>query len=89
MSVLLGNANGTFRSAVNNAVGAFPSSVVVTLRDFNGDHIPDLAVACLGSSSVSIPLGRGIRWDNFWVADHPPGNLHLNQTRAVLRIMGA
>jgi FG-GAP-like repeat len=39
------------------AAGINPQSVVV--GDFNGDGVPDLAVANFGSSSVSVLLGRG------------------------------
>ena len=47
LSVLLGNGDGTFQAAVNYGAGGgsggFPSSVGV--GDFNGDGVPDLAVA--------------------------------------------
>ncbi|MGH8569999.1 MAG: FG-GAP repeat domain-containing protein, partial [Gammaproteobacteria bacterium] len=42
VSVLLGNGNGTFQSAVNFAAGADPSSVAI--GDVNRDGRPDLAV---------------------------------------------
>jgi hypothetical protein len=56
VSVLLGNGEGTFRSAVNYAVGGPPHSVAV--GDFNGDGIPDLAVAT-DFHTVSVLLGNG------------------------------
>src|SRR6266545_4092163 len=66
ISVLLGNGDGTFQSAVNYDAGLGPSSVAV--GDFNGDGKPDLAVANAGivtnftyytNGSVSVLLGNG------------------------------
>jgi FG-GAP-like repeat len=60
--VLLGNGDGTFQAAQSYAAGPHPSSVAVA--DFNGDGIPDLAVASQGTypdykGTVSILLGNG------------------------------
>ena len=68
MSVLLGNGDGTFQTAVSYGSGGYyPSSVAVA--DVNGDGKPDLIVAnqcassCSGSSpgvgSVGVLLGNG------------------------------
>jgi hypothetical protein len=59
VSILLGNGNGTFTQAPGSpiTVGTDPTSVAV--GDFNGDGIPDLAVANQGSGTVSILLGNG------------------------------
>jgi hypothetical protein len=57
VSLLLGNGDGTFQSAVVYSVGQSPSSVAV--GDFNGDGRLDLAVANSGSNNVSILLGNG------------------------------
>jgi hypothetical protein len=61
VTILLGKGNGTFTQALNSpvTVGVAPQSVVV--GDFNGDGIPDLAVANFGSNSntVTILLGNG------------------------------
>jgi hypothetical protein len=57
VSILMGNGNGSFRAAVNYAVGYYPTSVAV--GDFNGDGKLDLAVANSGSNNVSILLGSG------------------------------
>ena len=43
MSVLLGNANGTFQAAQNFATGASPYPLAV--GDFNGDGKLDLVTA--------------------------------------------
>ena len=56
VSILLGNANGTFQARVNYAVRNGPSSVAV--GDFNADGRPDLAVANSSSQNVSILLGN-------------------------------
>jgi hypothetical protein len=57
VSVLLGNGNGTFQSAVNFGVGSGPFSAAVA--DVNGDGRPDLVTANYGSASVSVLLGNG------------------------------
>lgn len=68
VAVLLGNGDGTFRTAVNYGSGGyFPSAVAVA--DVNGDGKPDLLVlnqcasACSGSSpgvgTVGVLLGNG------------------------------
>jgi hypothetical protein len=50
----LGNGHGGFGQRTDYAVGEFPTSVVV--GDFNGDGMPDLAVANFDSDSVSVLL---------------------------------
>ena len=57
VSVLLGNGNGTFQTAVNYGAGRGPSSVAV--GDFNGDGKADLAVANYSGGNVSVLLGNG------------------------------
>lgn len=64
VSILLGNGNGTFQSAVPYVVGNYPTSVAVA--DFNGDGKLDLAVAhgiyCCGPAAdngIAILLGNG------------------------------
>jgi hypothetical protein len=56
VSVLLGNGNATFQSAVNFGVGRFPTSVAVA--DVKGDGIPDLVAANGNSDTVSVLLGN-------------------------------
>jgi hypothetical protein len=62
VSVLLGTGDGTFQAARSFAAGIRPYSVAVA--DFNGDGLPDLAVADYGDSfgdyyGVSVLLGTG------------------------------
>jgi hypothetical protein len=61
VSVLLGNGDGTFQAARTFPAGDNPIAVVV--GDFNGDGIPDLAVAdaavIRGRSAVCVLLGNG------------------------------
>ena len=60
VTILLGKGDGTFTQAANSPMtvtGTDPSSIVV--GDFNGDDIPDLAVANNNSDMVTILLGKG------------------------------
>jgi hypothetical protein len=57
VSVLLGNADGSFQPARTFAAGAGPAFVAV--GDFNGDGIPDLVVADSTSDGVGVLLGNG------------------------------
>jgi hypothetical protein len=57
VSVLLGNGNGTFETAVSYTVGSSPNSVAV--GDFNGDGKLDLVTANSGDNDVSVLLGNG------------------------------
>jgi hypothetical protein len=66
VGVLLGKGDGTFQDAVHYAVGI--SALSVTLGDFNGDGILDLAVPNLLTNEVSVLLGTGD--GTFQVAAH-------------------
>ncbi len=57
ISVLLGNGDGTFKSAVKYAAGTGPDCVIV--GDWNGDGKQDLAVSNYQSTVISIFLGNG------------------------------
>jgi hypothetical protein len=54
LSILLSNGDGTFQSPLNYPAGSSPWSVAA--GDFNGDGIPDLAVANNGPNTVSVLL---------------------------------
>src|SRR5207253_514768 len=55
--VLLGLGDGDVRGASGGGVGRDPQSVAV--GDFNGDGVPDLAVANRDANTVSVLLGNG------------------------------
>jgi hypothetical protein len=57
IDVLLGNGDGTFQIAQGYTVDKTPLSIAVA--DFNGDAIPDLAVANTCSNDISILFGVG------------------------------
>jgi hypothetical protein len=59
VTILLGNGDGTFTQAADSpvTVGYGPRSAAV--GDFNGDGIPDLAVANNYNDTVTILLGNG------------------------------
>jgi hypothetical protein len=57
VSVLLGNGNGTFRSAVSFGVGKIPLAVVA--EDMDRDGVLDLVLALSGSDQVVILRGDG------------------------------
>jgi hypothetical protein len=57
VGVLLGDGKGSFGPQTTFAVGSAPTGIVVA--DFNGDQLPDLAVANTGDDDVSVLLGLG------------------------------
>ncbi len=59
ISVLLGNGDGTFTSAPNSPLATGQTPTAVTIADFNGDSLPDIAVTDPGTDSVSVYLGLG------------------------------
>jgi hypothetical protein len=59
VTILLGNGNGTFTQAANSPVTVGSRPISIAEGDFNGDGIPDLAVANYGDDTVTILLGNG------------------------------
>ena len=59
ISVLLGNGDGTFVAATNSPLATGQAPTAVTVTDFNGDGIPDIAVTDPQTDSVSVFLGVG------------------------------
>jgi hypothetical protein len=57
VSVLLGNGDGTFQTFIPHVIHFQPYAVVT--GDFNGDGLPDVAVAGQGPDSILILLGTG------------------------------
>jgi len=57
VSIWLGKGDGTFTLKSSPATGVYPQSVAIA--DFNGDGIPDLAVANYSDNTVTILLGKG------------------------------
>jgi hypothetical protein len=55
--ILLGNGDGTFQPAISFPVDKTPHTL--TIADFNGDGIPDIAAANWCSNDVSVLLGNG------------------------------
>ncbi len=58
-SVLLGNGDGTFTAATNSPLATGQSPTAVTISDFNGDGVPDIAVTDPQTDSMSVYLGLG------------------------------
>jgi len=59
VSVMLGNGNGTFKTATNYGVGTGTGTYDITTGDLNGDGRLDLAVTNRDSNNISILLGNG------------------------------
>jgi hypothetical protein len=55
--VLLGKGAGKFKSPVDYTTGFSPAGL--SIGDFNGDGLPDLAAPTVGSNAVSILLDKG------------------------------
>jgi FG-GAP-like repeat len=62
VTIMLGNGNGTFTAGQSITVntGSGPgSAAAIALADFNGDHIPDIAVSDGAAGYTWIYLGNG------------------------------
>jgi len=57
VTILYGNGDGTFQSALSYPTGLNPQGIVS--GDFNCDHKQDLAVVNAGANTVSLLLGNG------------------------------
>lgn len=57
ISILFGTGDGTFRAAVNHAVGKLPLNIAVA--DFNRDGKPDLAVIDVNGLVILLAAGGG------------------------------
>src|SRR4051812_16121908 len=57
VSVLLGNADGSFQAPVSYGVGSAPSAIAV--RDVTGDSRADVVTTNEGSDDVSVLAGSG------------------------------
>ena len=58
VAVLLGNGNGTFKAASYIVTEEAPNSIAVA--DFNGDGVPDLAIAhCCSGTFATLMFGNG------------------------------
>ncbi|MGA6983660.1 MAG: FG-GAP-like repeat-containing protein [Candidatus Sulfotelmatobacter sp.] len=58
ISIEFGNGDGTFQPPTPSTTYSAGTPRALAVADFNGDGIPDLAVADFGSGSVSILLGQ-------------------------------
>jgi hypothetical protein len=61
VSVLAGNANGTFQPQVSYSAGISlsPAPIALTVADFNGDRAPDVAAANFDDFNAAVFLGNG------------------------------
>jgi|HubBroStandDraft_6_1064221.scaffolds.fasta_scaffold00121_33 hypothetical protein len=59
ISIILGNGDGTFQAPSYYSTGTGTDPYSVAVGDFNGDQIPDLAVANYATNTVSVMLGVG------------------------------
>src|SRR5260221_8858409 len=59
IQILLGNGDGTFRSAGTWAPGVNPSPNFAAIADFNGDGIPDVAASLGNRAPVLFGSGNG------------------------------
>ena len=56
---MLGNNGGVYTNAPNSPLPVGQNPISIVTADFNGDGIPDLAVANNSNSNVTVLLGTG------------------------------
>jgi uncharacterized protein (TIGR03437 family) len=86
LSILYGNGDGTFQPAVTFGGDAFFGPLSVLVGDFNGDGIPDFAVANTGYNEVTIVLGVGMPSPDVAIAKTHSGTFAQDQTGATYTI---
>ncbi len=59
VGILLGNGDGTFKAQATYLTGTGGNPLSVVVADFNGDGVPDLALADYQTKQVSVLLGVG------------------------------
>jgi uncharacterized protein (TIGR03437 family) len=59
VTVLLGNGIGNFDPSSASPLTVGTNPVAMAVADFNGDSIPDLAIANYGGNNVTVLLGNG------------------------------
>jgi len=59
MTVLLGNGDGTFTKTANSPVTVGSAPISISVGDFNGDGMPDLAIVNFAGNNVTILLSNG------------------------------
>jgi len=60
VTLLLGNGTGGFSASPSSPISTGTTPVWIGVADFNGDYIPDLAIANQGSNTVTVLLGDGM-----------------------------
>jgi hypothetical protein len=96
-SVLLGDGDGTFQTAVNYPAYYFPNAAPVVVSDFNGDGIPDLEfsvsyIYITGSEGLaSVYLGNGdgsFQSPIYYPLSYAPSGLTIMTSSAVADFNG-
>jgi hypothetical protein len=63
VTILLGNGDGTFKQGTNITVSSGHAAVSLAIADYNGDHLPDLAIGVVNNQTFSgttkVYLGKG------------------------------
>lgn len=86
LSILYGNGDGTFQPAATFGVNDFFGPLCVLVGDFNGDGIPDFAVANTGYNEVTIVLGVATLGPDVAIAKTHSGTFAQGQTGATYTI---